>query len=181
MSTRTTSILAGIAFAIGFILALFVKTDGCGHRPPVDRVDTIIVKLPIVIPSQPKIIYRPLKEIQTVVDTLKLIQYLTEIDSFLKIDTVVRQIPVNLYIGSVDSGTVKLDYEIETIGFLTKFNPTITYKPVRSPERHWIVGVGVSDRLNWKASLGRSGWLVEAEFGQAYRFNQVYLTKQFNF
>lgn len=181
MSTRTThSLTFALGVGIGLLATLFTSSDGCVRLPSVLPPDTVFVRVPIVIPSTPEVKYRTLKEISSKVDTLVLEREISRLDSFLRVDTVERIIPVNVYSDSVSQDGVRLDYTIETVGFLLRFEPVISYKPVSCVVRPWTVGMGVSNQLNWKASLGRSGWLVEAEFGQS-GFNEIYLTKQFNF
>jgi len=136
--------------------------------------------MPIVIPTRPEIRYRTLKEVSHQVDTFVLIREIARLDSFLRVDSVDRVIPVNVYVDSVIQDDVRLDYTIETAGLLLRFEPIIAFKPMSCVVRPWTVGMGVSNRFNWKWSLGRSGWLIEAEFGRT-QFNEVYLTKQFNF
>lgn len=181
MSTRTTHGLAlALGIGIGLLVSLFTTTKGCVQIPYPPSPDTVIVRIPIVIPTRPEIRYRTTKEISKTVDTIILEREIARLDSFLRIDSVDRVIPVNVYADSVVQDGVRLDYTIETAGLLLRFEPIISYKPMSCVVRPWVVGLGVSNRMNWKASLGRSGWLVEAEFGRS-GFNEIYLTKQFNF
>lgn len=181
MSTGAThGIALALGFGIGILISMFTTTKGCVQIPYPPRPDTVIVRIPIVIPTRPEIRYRTIKEISKAVDTLVMEREIARLDSFLRVDSVDRAIPVNVYADSVVQDDVRLDYTIETAGLLLRFEPIISYKPISCVVRPWTVGLGVSTRMNWKASLGRSGWLVEAEFGRS-GFNEIYLTKQFNF
>lgn len=181
MSTRTAySLTFVIGLGIGILVSLFTATKGCVRIPYPPNPDTVIVRIPIVIPTRPEIRYRTIKEISKQIDTLVLEREIARLDSFLRVDSIDRTIPVNVYADSVVQDGVRLDYTIETAGLLLRFEPIIAYKPMSCVVRPWTVGLGVSNRMNWKASLGRSGWLLEAEFGRS-GFNEIYLTKLFNF
>lgn len=169
---------------IGGLIALAVMPDRCS--PSNVKVtkkiiyDTIVVKIPSI--PEPKIYYRTKRELDTIVQFHTWIEYRTLVDSIF-VDTS-SQIPVNRYTDKIDQDSVQLDYTIETLGFLTRFDPKLTirrrieYIPY---QKNWVVGIGLSDKANWKGSIGYKGWMTEIEFRNGYRFNQLYITKQFPF
>lgn len=169
---------------IGGLIVLAIMSDRC--RPTNVKVntkiihDTIFIKVPSI--PEPKIYYRTKREIDTIVKYDTWVEYRTLLDSIF-VDSS-SQIPVNRYIDKIDQDSVQLDYTIETLGFLTKFDPKLTIKrriEYVPYQKNWVAGIGLSDKANWKGSIGYRGWMTEIEFSDGYRFNQLYITKQFHF
>lgn len=89
---------------------------------------------------------------------------------------------INEYRDSINTDDFNLKYQIKTLGTLVEFSPTIEVFPntitvpiKKNPK--FSIGLGVSNRLNYKVGFGYRGWMLEGEFKKG--FNQVYLTKQF--
>lgn len=103
-------------------------------------------------------------------------------------------IPINHYEDSIFTKDYTLRWTAETYGFLTSMIANVQLNPnsnqPRSPviinnknKYNWTIGAGISNQLNLKASVGYKGWLLEGEFANnnKYNFNQLYITKQFQF
>lgn len=166
---------------VGVVLMMGLRFDRCKvNTKKVYEIvhDTIVFKVPTI--PKPKIYYRTRLELDTIVQHDKWIEYVNLIDS-IYLDTTKRDLPINRYVDCIDQDSVKLDYIIETFGFLTKFEPTLTIKQRNLSQKHWVVGLGLSDKANWKGSIGYKGWMTEIEFSNGYKFNQLYITKQFQF
>lgn len=167
---------------LGILIMILVNRRSCTEAvvDPHRSVDTVTIVLNAPVPN-PVIVYRT--KLDTIVKYQQWVEYRNQIDTIFR-DSAASEIPVNRYVDAIDQDSVRLDYTIETLGFLTKFDPRLTIKrkieyiPYR---RHWMAGAGVSSKANWKGSIGYDGWTIECELTKGYKFNQLYIGKQFYF
>lgn len=183
----------------GFLLCLFMTKQQCVYIPTeyktVDtggwvqhHYDTIFTVIEKEVPV-PYPVYKKITEIPDWVrDSLEKGQFAIKIDTIMREDTIL--IGMNYYEDSIRTEDYELKWKAETFGFLTSMTPEITvysktvdrWQVKEVPRKYnWTVGVGVSNQLNFKGSFGYKGWMVEPEFSKEMKFNQLYLTKQFQF
>ena len=174
----------GFGILTGMIVAFLICYYQCSPKKSIEYVDRIRIDTLFVdrIPD-PKVIYKPKKEIFTIIDSVEIVKYLTLLDSVWLYDTMYADIPINRYNDSIIKDDIRLDYEIETLGFLTAFRPIITSK-FKCPEfkdKNISIQFGVGNKLDWKVGGGYKGWLIDGQFNKDGNFDQIYLTKQFRF
>lgn len=198
-----------ITFLAGFLCCLYFTKWGC-VEPKIKEIDTggwiqhhyetihdtILQDVP-----KPIVIYKTRKEIKVAGDTIwTYVPYVSgKLDTFdldVPEDSLVvyqdtSLIPINYYEDSIKTKDYELKWKAETFGFLTSMVPEVTVfkdsmsidtnyikRLVKQPK--WTIQAGISNRLNYKVGAGYKGWLIESEFHNL-KFNQVYLTKQFQF
>ena len=166
-----------LGLVIGVCLMLTFRRPSQTERVEVYRFDTVQI-------PKPMIQYRDRWSVITKVNVspIEMVRYFDAVKSVIdtpNISIELSKIPVNCYSDSIDFERGKLKYNIETVGFLSKFEPVVELKPDKI--FHWSGVVGVSDKLNLKTGIGYDGWLAEIEFNKKMKFNQLYISKQFKF
>lgn len=183
----------------GFLLCLFMTKQQCVYIPTeyktVDtggwvehHTDTIVKIVEKEVPV-PVTLYKRVETIpQWVRDSLANTNWTIHSDTIMIEDTVL--IGLNYYEDSIRTEDYELKWKAETFGFLTSMIPEITtynkvidrWQTKEVPIKYnWTAGIGVSNELNIKGSFGYKGWMIEPEFSKEFKFNQLYLTKQFQF
>ena len=183
----------------GFLLCLFMTKQQCVYIPTeyktIDTggwvehvVDTVVVVVEKEVPV-PVTLYKRVETIpKWVRDSLANTNWTIHTDTIMVEDTVL--IGLNYYEDSIRTEDYELKWKAETFGFLTSMTPQVTtynktvdrWQIKEVPVKYnWTVGVGVSNELNFKGSVGYKGWMIEPEFNKEFKFNQLYLTKQFQF
>lgn len=165
----------GIGILIGYFLGCNGKIKEITKEKVVIKTDTLIKEVKIWIPEK-KVVYL------SKTDTL-----LSKVTDSVFIKIIEEQpglISTNVYLDTITDEKFNFEYEIQTFGELLSFKPKITIYPetetiTRFIKPKWTISGGISNRLNYKLGLGFKGWIVEGEFKN--NFQQVYLTKQFNF
>lgn len=191
-------------FLLGFLCCLYMTKSKCVSIPEniefVDTggwvehsYDTVVQVIEKEVPV-PYVVTKKVVEVsQWLIDSLKQSSWSTYVDS-LVVDSNLVEIDINHYEDSIQTDKYKLTWKAETFGFLTSMVPEVEVYcdsiivnrwhtkevPTRFKPR-WTIGAGVSNRLNYKFSAGYKGFLIETEFHDKFKFNQVYLTKQFSF
>lgn len=150
---------------------------GCNSKPnPIQIIETEkIVYDTVTIPiPKTKYLYKHDTILRTIRDS-----FLREIVRNTPVDSLVP-IPLNEYIDSIKNSDYVLKYKVQTFGEMVGFDYSLSFIPrVPQKAKSWMVGVAVSDRLNYKCGVGYKGWTVESEFNKNLTFNQVYFGKQF--
>lgn len=190
-----------VTFLLGFLCCLYFTKWGCVESK-IKEIDTggwiqhhydtvkTIVDRPVPIPT---IVYKTKKEIQYILapDTFDLDLGLPEDSLLIVADT--SLIPINYYEDSIKTSEYEFKWKAETFGFLTSMVPEITIfqdsitidsnyikRLMKKVKPTWTIQAGLSNRLNYKLGMGYKGWLIESEFHNL-KFNQLYLTKQWQF
>ena len=166
-----------ITFVVGILIGWIL---GCNSKPnPIQIIETEkIVYDTVTVPvPQTKYFYKNDTILKVIRDS-----FLREIVRNVPEDSLVP-IPFNEYIDSIKSSDYVLKYKVQTFGEMVGFNYSLSFIPrayiVPQKAKSWMVGVAVSDRLNYKCGVGYKGWTVETEFNKNLTFNQVYFGKQF--
>lgn len=188
-----------IVFLTGFLACLIMTKNSCVYIPKEYDVidtggwvehnyDTIVQIVEKEVPV-PYPVYKKISEIpQWVQDSLMNGKWSIQLDTVMLEDTVM--IGLNHYEDSIRTEDYELKWQAETYGFLTSMVPQITifkdslvtYQPIvklRKPT--WVATTGISNTLNYKVGIGYKGWMIESEFQDKLKFNQIYLTKQWYF
>ena len=182
-----------ISFFLGGLL-FFILGTKCQKKiietQLLERVDTLYLKIEIE-KLVPKIVYRDRIKIEKIVDSVKWIEYVDLVDSVFKnsVDTL-SVFPINSYQDSVIQGDLKLDYKIETLGFLTNFESKLSIKKkntiIKNKNKNFMMGFGLAynptvkfDLFSVKACVGYRGWVLEGDFKN--KVERVSLIKQFYF
>lgn len=178
-------------FALGFGLCLWLSTKGCfTPKSEIKYVTTTEYKLrdTFVIKEVP--VYVPVVKVKTEIDSVLLEKFVEvyHIDTTF-IDTSYNMV-VNSYADTLVHNDYTMEYEIETLGYLTDFTTKVmverdsvvqTVTKLIKPK--FCAQVGLSNLLQPKVGVGYKGWIIEAEFDpiDKLKFNQIFLTKQFTF
>lgn len=190
-------------FLLGFLTCLFMTKKQCVEIPSkIEFVDTggwvqhdtsiVYVEVP-----KPYPVVRKVSEIpQWVRDTLTKLNFIPTLTVTDSLDSLFNDlvVPINHYEDSLFTDEYTLRWKAETFGFLTSMVPEVTvHKTVverwdtreqiiyKNKKPNWNIGIGASNLLNYKFSVGYKGFNLEPEFNKSFKFNQVYLTKQFTF
>lgn len=179
-------------FILGLILGLWLSTKGCfSPTKEIEFVNTVEyrIKDTFVIKEIP--VYVPVTKVKTKIDSVLLEKFVQtyHIDTTY-IDTSYNMI-VNWYRDTIITANYSFDYEIETLGYLTGFKNQIAVEQdsvVRTVTKvvkpRFCAQVGLSNLLQPKIGFGYKGWLLETAFtpiNEKFKFNQIFITKQFTF
>jgi hypothetical protein len=173
-----------ITYSVVFlIVGLLIGWVGhCAYRPKESPTEIISVRTDTIV-----------KEVVVKVHDRKVI-YISKTDTLLKniinerliteycTDTVQGLIATNVYSDTITDSDFSLEYQIQTLGELIRFDPKLTIYPKPQPKCRkpkWIVTSGISNKGNFKFGGGYKGWVVEAEMNN--NLNQVFFGYHYQF
>jgi hypothetical protein len=182
-----------LTMIIGFLLALLTMSE-C-HTPKIKYITTVEYKFrdTLIVEKEVPV---PITKWITKVEYQKLVDSLYTVDTLISYypiykDQIPDSIPVNVYQDSIITPDSKLKWTAETLGYLKSFKPELTINRkidsifVQPLKPRFSVGVGMSNKLNLKVSLGYKGWMFEPVFAlnpkNTIQQNQLFITKQWFF
>ena len=187
-------------FCSGFLLCLFLTKGGCvdtdSAKDYVFVSDTVYVKdLNAVAFDYRDTIYLSKSIYKTryvpVTDTLVKLLIESYPEYVLIRDTNEQTIPINEYTDSAVGVDYKVRWTSLVHGQLLTMDAKVEtfYSPppqvLAKKNKYWTggLGIGVTNKGNLasKVSFGYRGWLVEPVFDTDFKYDRIYVTKQFNF